>query len=215
MYQAALWSPPVDVGFNDRMTGSTADTEPPQAPDAMSVWDAAADAYRRWRAGDRFALDTLVRTLTPVLWHAARSYGLSEEATRDVLQNAWLRLVRDPGQVRDAQAVGAWLLTTTRRLAWRTCQAREIPVEECRPARAEIAPSPEDVVVARSEADELWQAVDTLNARCQRLLRIVAFVDRPDYAALSAEIGMPIGSLGPTRRRCLDKLRSTLDRGRS
>ena len=57
MYQAALWSPPVDVGFNDRMTGSTsADTEPPQAPDARSVWDAAADAYRRWRAGDRFAL---------------------------------------------------------------------------------------------------------------------------------------------------------------
>ncbi|MEZ5088323.1 MAG: hypothetical protein R2719_00615 [Micropruina sp.] len=59
----------------------------------------------------------------------------------------------------------------------------------------------------------LWEHVQRLDERCQRLLRIVAFDDRPDYAGLARTMGMPIGSIGPTRRRCLDKLRSSLEKG--
>ena len=55
----------------------------------------------------------------------------------------------------------------------------------------------------------LWLAVAKLNERCQRLLRIIAFHDRPDYTALSAELGMPVGSIGPTRGRCLEKMRAS------
>ncbi len=61
------------------------------------------------------------------------------------------------------------------------------------------------------ESRQLWSAVDTLNERCQRLLRVVAFEDRPDYARLAQDLSMPIGSIGPTRQRCLAKLRAVLE----
>lgn len=184
---------------------------PPPAEASASLWNRAADAHTRWRAGDRSALDELVRLLTPALWHTARSYGLTEDAAKDVLQNAWLRLVRDPGQIRDSQAVAGWLLTTTRRLAWATTRTREVPVDEVAPTIPDRAPTPEEATIAGFDAERLWGAVQALDARCQRLLRVIAFADRPDYAALSADIGMPIGSIGPTRRRCLDKLRLLLE----
>lgn len=174
-----------------------------------SPWDAAADAHERWRNGEPRALDDLVRVLTPVLWHAARSYGLAVDAAQDVVQTAWLRFIRGAPQVRDSQAIGGWLLTTTRRIAWRVAQTREIPVEECQSVT--VLPTPEDEAIAGYEAAKLWSAVASLDARCQRLLRIIAFDDRPNYAALSAETGMPVGSIGPTRRRCLVKLRRRLE----
>jgi DNA-directed RNA polymerase specialized sigma24 family protein len=71
-------------------------------------------------------------------------------------------------------------------------------------------PSPEEQVLRTADERALWFAVGKLNERCQRLLRIIAFHDRPDYSALSSELGMPIGSIGPTRGRCLDKLRAEL-----
>ena len=167
-----------------------------------------------WRTGDAAALDELVRALTPILWQAARSYGLSEDAARDVVQNAWLSLVRTAAQVRDSQAIGGWLLTTTRRLAWRSTQTREIPVDEWAPQMPDLGPTPEDATIAGMEARALWHAVSELDARCQRLLRVIAFDDRPDYAALAAETGMAVGSIGPTRRRCLDKLRRSIEGSR-
>ena len=60
------------------------------------------------------------------------------------------------------------------------------------------------------EGDRLWAAVDGLPERCRRLLRIVAFENRPDYRELATELGMPVGSIGPTRGRCLAKLRVAL-----
>ncbi|MBP8918508.1 MAG: sigma-70 family RNA polymerase sigma factor, partial [Micropruina sp.] len=62
----------------------------PPAEASATLWNRAAEAHSRWRGGDRSALDDLVRTLTPALWHTARSYGLSEDAAKDVLQNAWV-----------------------------------------------------------------------------------------------------------------------------
>lgn len=208
MYQDHALAAPAHVDLNGVMHGS----RPPDASaSGASAWDVAADAHARWRTGDGAALDELVHALTPILWQAARSYGLSEDAARDVVQNAWLSMVRTSQQVRDSQAIGGWLLTTTRRLAWRSTQTREIPVDEWTHPMPDRSPTPEDATIAGIEARTLWRAVAELDERCRRLLRIIAFDDRPDYAALSAETGMPIGSIGPTRRRCLDKLRRSLE----
>ena len=65
--------------------------------------------------------------------------------------------------------------------------------------------------LAHLDRDALWNAVAELTERCQHLLRIVAFDDRPDYQRIADHLGMPIGSIGPTRRRCLDKLRASLE----
>lgn len=195
--------------------GATHAAGPTDAP-GLSVWERAATCFHAWRAGDQAALDELVRALTPVLWHVVRAYGLSTAAAEDVIQNSWLALVRNGHQIAEPAAVGGWLLTTARRTAWRTRAAdtRAIPVEE-----ADLAPAlpatagAETVALDRISAGGLWAAVHTLDDRCQRLLRVVAFDDRPDYAGLARELGMPVGSIGPTRRRCLDKLRTALQKG--
>ncbi len=185
-----------------------------QAPTRASVWSEAADAFARWRQGDAAALDDLVRVLTPVLWHVVRAYGLEREQAEDVVQTTWLKLVRGADSVHDGQAIGGWLTTTARREAWRQSAARAkapTPVaDEIVFDRVPPGPSAESEAVARDEQARLWEGVGQLNERCQRLLRVIAFSPRPNYTALADELGMPIGSIGPTRGRCLDKLRALL-----
>jgi RNA polymerase sigma factor (sigma-70 family) len=185
----------------------------PGGPTSSALYDAATDAFRRWRAGDEAALDELVRMMSPVLWHVVRATGLDREAAEDVVQNTWLTLVRSADSVRDPQAITRWLCTSARREAWRVSKAatRIRPVEdEVLDARMPVASSPEAEVVTDDEKAHLWRALGRLPERCQKLLRIVAWEPRPDYSSVAEGLGMPIGSIGPTRRRCLDKLRVEL-----
>jgi RNA polymerase sigma factor (sigma-70 family) len=177
------------------------------------VWGQAASAFERWTAGDAVALDELVRVMTPVLWHVVRGYRLSNEVAEDVVQTTWLALVRSRDAIQEATAVGGWLTTTARREAWRVAKAtgRGIPVEDDELARRlPDEESPESEVVRRDGDERLWDAVEKLSERCQALLRIVAFEHRPDYTTIAANLGMPVGSIGPTRGRCLSKLRALI-----
>jgi RNA polymerase sigma factor (sigma-70 family) len=175
--------------------------------------DIAAREFAAWRTGDGTALERLVRLLTPTLWHLVRAYGLPRPAAEDVVQSTWLTLFRHADSVRDPQAVLRWITITARREAWRVSRhdQREETVD---PELLDVPDSPSDTpdtaVFAAREAQRLWHHVRALSFRCQRLLRVIAFEDRPDYASLSVQMGMPIGGLGPTRRRCLDKLRDRL-----
>jgi RNA polymerase sigma factor (sigma-70 family) len=181
-------------------------------PDAP--WDAAADAFREWRAGSAPAMDRLVRVMTPVLWHVVRAYGLERELAEDVVQTTWLTLVRRAETVLDAQAIGGWLTITARREAWRVAKHAASTVtmdDEVLDVVIDGGSSAEDTAVLNDGRARLWASVATLDERCQRLLRIVAFDARPDYARIAGDLGMRIGSIGPTRGRCLDKLRSAIE----
>ncbi len=187
--------------------------EAPRGPTSPALYDVATDAFRRWRAGDDSALDELVRVMSPVLWHVVRACGLDREGTEDVVQNTWLTLVKSADSVRDPQAITRWLCTAARREAWRVSKAstRTRPVEDdVLDARMPLQTSPEAEVVTNDESSLLWQALGRLPERCQKLLRIVAWEPRPDYTSVAAGLQMPVGSIGPTRRRCLDKLRVEL-----
>lgn len=178
---------------------------------ARQVWVDAADCARRWQGGEDRALDDLVRLLSPVLWQVVRAYDLDRDLAEDVVQTTWLRLVHHRDRVRDVQAVGAWLTTTARREAARVAKRsrRDLLTEDVHVAAGpSVAPSAERLAVARDDAERLWAGVLQLPDRCRRLLRVIAFSDRPQYADLADELGMPVGSIGPTRRRCLDKLRA-------
>lgn len=190
-----------------------APADPAGAPDPL--WHRAGDAFARWRDGEPAAMDELVRMLTPVLWHVVRAYGLERTVAEDVVQSTWLTLVRRHHTIADARAVSGWLTTTARREAWRVAQggARLVAVDDpVLEARMPRAGSAEDDVHRTDRDRRLWNAVGTLDERCRRLLRIVAFDDRPDYAGIARDLAMPVGSIGPTRRRCLGKLRTALER---
>jgi hypothetical protein len=106
-----------------------------------------------------------------------------------------------------------WTTITTRREAWRVARAdrhEDVVEPETLDLPGPPAATPEATVLADRDSRSLWHHVHQLNERCQRLLRVIAFEDRPDYASLSVQLGMPLGGLGPTRRRCLDKLRDRL-----
>ena len=181
-----------------------------------SPWDKASGAFMAWRAGDATAVDDLVSAMTPVLWHVVRAYGHDRDAAEDVIQATWLGFVRLHATIADPQAVASWLITSARRGAAAHARAarRADPVEdETLAAALPDEESAEAVAVLDDEASRLWGAVTTLDARCRKLLRVIAFMDRPDYQALSQDLDMPVGSIGPTRARCLAKLRTALTTG--
>lgn len=185
----------------------------PQLLDGEPLWQRAEVLFIAWRTGERHALDELVRMVTPVLWHIVRAYGLDRDSADDVVQTTWLTLVRRGDSVRDERAVLRWLTITARREAWRMSQrSRRAGVldDDVLEATLPREQSAESTVVQSDEQQRLWAAVDTLSERCKRLLRVIAFSDRPDYAGLAEELQMPVGSIGPTRGRCLDKLRVQL-----
>lgn len=191
-------------------------SDPPAVPVDATRWELAAALFRNWRDGDARAIDDLVRLLTPTLWHVARAYGLDRELAEDVVQSTWLALVRNREAITEPQAVAGWLTTTARREAWRVGKlqrrADASETEQLEP-RLPASPSAEHLAGQASAATTLWAAVNQLTERCQRLLRVVAFEDRPDYARLAADLEMPVGSIGPTRQRCLAKLKTLLAEG--
>lgn len=174
----------------------------------------AAGLFRAYREGDEARMGELVGMLTPILWHTARAQRLERESAEDVVQSAWLALVRSSDTIADPQAVLGWLITTVRREAWRVMKrdGRAEPTEfEDDDVVARVSERPEERVLADDDAGRLWQHLARLPDRCQALLRVIAFADRPDYAAVAQALGMPVGSIGPTRGRCLAKLRAQLD----
>jgi RNA polymerase sigma factor (sigma-70 family) len=190
-------------------------------PEGETLVHQAAHAFTAFRAGERAALDELVGLLTPLLWHTVRAQGIDPVAAEDVVQTIWMRLLHSGDSIRDPQTVVKWLLTAARREAWRVSRrARSEMVRTAAlfgqegdelsalPVRRDELP--DEVVLRDSRQRVLWEHVGELSDRCRELMRVIAFADRPDYALIAESLGMPVGSIGPTRGRCLAKLRQVL-----
>lgn len=172
-----------------------------------------ADLLEAARAGDKSSLGELVDELTPLLWQVARAQGLDRDTASDIVQTAWLKLLGSLREIRSPMALTSWLITVTRREAWRVRNngRMEMPAKDVLFAELpDLGPTPEEQRVALERRGQLWGAVAQLSERCQQLLRIIAFTRRPDYDVVSVALGMPRGSIGPTRGRCLAKLRDVL-----
>jgi RNA polymerase sigma factor (sigma-70 family) len=210
MYQAPGPRTPICVMQGDAPVRGA----PPDGGDG-AIWDAAAQAFADWRDhGDQDALNRLVRLLTPVLWQVVRAYGVSRPEAEDIVQSTWLAVMGKADTVREPHAVGRWITTVARREAWRVSRHgwRERPADlSAVDDEIDPAPDPAVQVALHSSVAGLWRHVAELPERCRRLLRVIAFAERPDYATLSIEMDMPVGAIGPTRGRCLEKLRRSLD----
>jgi RNA polymerase sigma factor (sigma-70 family) len=163
------------------------------------------------RAGDQRAWDKLVERYGGLVWTVARSFRLSAADAADVSQTTWLRLVEQLDRIRDPERIGAWLVTTARReaLAALSRAGRDLPTADPQvlEPRATTTESV-DANILRSERDsDLWRAIVGLPDNCQQLLRLLMMEPVPGYAEVSATLDIPIGSIGPTRARCLEHLR--------
>jgi RNA polymerase sigma factor (sigma-70 family) len=192
-------------------------------PGGGTLVDRATQAFTAYRAGERAAFDELVAVVTPLLWHTVRSQGVDAVAAEDVVQTVWLRLLHGVDAVRDPQTVVKWLLTSARREAWRVSKRTRADIgrttslfgfdgDDIAEIPAQRDAMPDEAVFRDTAQRRLWEHVGDLPDRCRALLRVIAFADRPDYALIAESLGMPVGSIGPTRGRCLAKLRDQLSR---
>ncbi len=167
----------------------------------------------RVRADDQEAWAVLSDRYTNLLWSVARSMGLSRADAADAVQTTWLRLVERLDSIREPERLGSWLVTTMRR----ECIAMSRRGARVRLSSADgwadlpAAGDPLDEALLREERDvALWKAFRALAPRCQSLLRVLMADPPPSYAEVSAALHMPVGSIGPTRQRCLDVLRKIM-----
>jgi RNA polymerase sigma factor (sigma-70 family) len=176
-------------------------------PDGLAV----SDLVTRARTGDKQAWDTLVERYAPLIWVICCRYRLGADA-EDIGQGVWLRLVGQLGKIRDPAALPGWLATTTRRECLRLLRAARGPLADGYVVDAEAVPDEqvriaEEEVLAAERHAALHEAFRDL-APCDQQLIALLIEDPPvPYAEISARLGIPMGSIGPTRRRCLDKLR--------
>ncbi len=179
--------------------------------ETTSLVEEAALLFQRFRDGHPDRMDPLVRLMTPTLWHMARACGLQQGDAEDVVQAVWMSLVTKADTVRDPQSIVAWLGTSVRREAWRVSRDRRraVPREDFGD-HADPTPGPAEEVLASETQSALWRHFSALTPRCQALLRVISRGGPPDYAVLAEAWGMPLGSIGPTRGRCLTALRKAL-----
>ncbi|HSV37783.1 MAG TPA: sigma-70 family RNA polymerase sigma factor [Nocardioidaceae bacterium] len=191
--------------------------------DGETLVTKAAQAFGAFQQGDRRAFDDLVATVTPLLWHTVRSQGVDSTVAEDVVQTVWMSLLHSADNVRDPQTVVKWLITSTRRESWRVTKRLRADIsrnaaifgvdgEEVLSIPVQRETLPDEVVLADVNQQLLWNHVQDLPERCRALIRVIAYADKPDYAQIAESLGMPVGSIGPTRGRCLAKLRDQLAR---
>lgn len=167
--------------------------------------------------GERRGWELLVERYQRLIFSIPRRYGLSEMDAADVFQSVCVILLEKLGDLRDQEKLSSWLITTTSRLTWehlrRGRSAVEEPVEEAAAGHPADGPLPDEALVHLEEQDMVRRAVDHLAPRCRELLRLLFFDSaEPSYREIADRLGIPEGSIGPTRIRCLQRLARILER---
>jgi RNA polymerase sigma factor (sigma-70 family) len=181
----------------------------------LSVADASAGQLLALASdGAQAAWDEIVRRYERLVWSVARAHRLESSDAADAVQTTWLRLVEHLGSIHDPDRLGAWLATTARRESLRIVGRRKRERQDA--ADDELAVLADDGIgveesLLGSERDAMvLRAVRELEPRCQQLLRVLSASPPPRYEAVAEAFGMPIGSIGPTRGRCLHRLKDVL-----
>jgi RNA polymerase sigma factor (sigma-70 family) len=173
-----------------------------------------AELVLRARAGDSGAWEELVERLGGRVWAVARAQGLNRADADDVFQITWMRLVTHLDTIREPERVSAWLATTARHESFRVLRrnGRQIPTGDDEDFEGVVLLDPPlDARMLTSERQKaVWDALATLPPNCQRLMRLL-MADPPfTYEQITELLDMRPGSIGPTRARCLEKLRRRL-----
>jgi RNA polymerase sigma factor (sigma-70 family) len=164
------------------------------------------------RDGDVQAWDALVERYAPLIWSICRKYRLADADADDVAQSVWLHLVNQLGKIREPAALAGWLATTTRRECGRLVRASRGPraavyaldAETLADEQSDMA---EQAVLTAERHAALREAYTNLPTECQRLVAMLTADPPVPYAEISTRLAMPVGSIGPTRSRCLDRMR--------
>lgn len=162
-------------------------------------------------AGDRDAWNRIVEDYTRLLWWIARSHRLDDATSADVVQTVWLQLIRFGDRIQDPDRLRAWLATTARREALRRTSSNELPIEGIGDRQDPHGAAPDEDLLDDETLGIVLAAFEHLSADDQRLLRLVCDVPPKSYQEVAALLGRPVGYIGPSRQRALNRLRALLN----
>lgn len=179
--------------------------------------------FERCRRGDASAWEELVQQYVRLVHSVPVRHGLAPDEVEDVAQDVFLALAKNLNQIENPDALPGWLSTTARRLSWRAVQKsrRESPVDEdalaaVAEARSNVLnisqmPTMSELLHGWERQEILAQGFQHLGERCRDLLSMIFLApSEPSYDDISQALGISKGSIGPTRNRCLEKLREIL-----
>ncbi|MDG9719005.1 sigma-70 family RNA polymerase sigma factor [Streptomyces sp. DH24] len=171
--------------------------------------------------GDAAAWKAIVEGLSPLVWSVVRAHRLSDADAHEVYQTVWFRFAQHLGRLREPEKAGSWLASTARHECLKVIKAlrRMTPTDDPQLLdRVSEGRTPEQSVLDSEEAAaeservrRLWQEFEKLGERCRQLLRVLIASPPPSYQEVSAALGIAVGSIGPTRQRCLRRLRARLE----
>jgi len=213
----------VTTGITDRYVAETeaqhrtlADRRAHGARGSSAATIDAAEVVHRAAAGDRTAWERLIDQYSRLIWAMTRDFKLAESDAADIVQATWLRLLEHIDRIEHPDRLGSWLATTARHECLRhvTAAKRVTPVQHddaslsCAVAHG---PDVEERLLADERARAVREAVSVLPSRSQQLLELLMADPPVPYTEISDRLGVPIGSIGPTRGRCLERLRLLLE----
>ena len=190
--------------------GHTRAEVPGQDASALDV----AALVRRAAEGDHGAWERLVDQYARLIWSLTRDFKLGESDAADVFQATWLRLLEHMGRLEQPARVGSWLAATARNECLRSVAARKkvMLVHDDVTLKSGIAHEPEidEKLLAEERAQVVREALSRLPWRWRRLVELLMADPPASYAEISDQLGLPVGSIGPTRGRCMARLRVLL-----
>jgi RNA polymerase sigma factor (sigma-70 family) len=193
-----------DAQANDRDIGamSTAESE-------VAAW------VRQAAGGDLQAWNRLVDQYARLIWSITAKFKLVESDAADVVQTTWMRLIEHINRIEQPDRVGSWLASTARNECLRHVAARKRIVLVHEDDEFDTAdhhgPEVDEELLAAERAQVVRDAMACLPAQWQQLLELLMADPPASYAEISDQLGLPVGSIGPTRGRCLAKLRVLLE----
>lgn len=172
----------------------------------------------RCRAGDERAWHALVDRFKSLVYSVARRTGLSADDAEDVFMTTFASFYKHLDRIEEAHAVAKWLAVTATRESYRLSRSAtkhghssydDMSLDEL---LADEDAAADRASLEAAEADHVRQNVLAMDAKCRDLLQALYLAEETDYGQVSATLGMPVGSIGPTRARCLEKLRAALQK---
>ena len=198
----------------ERAIAAVSEEEAPKPVRAAAAFDAAL-MVQRAAQGDQRAWERLVNQYARLIWAMTRDFKLSESDAADVSQATWMRLVQHIDRLDHPDRVGSWLAATARNECLRSLNARKrvVLVQDDDTLRADATSEREidEDLLADERAADVRRALSHLPLRWQQLLQMLMADPPATYAEISDRLGLPVGSIGPTRGRCLEMLRGLLE----
>jgi RNA polymerase sigma factor (sigma-70 family) len=199
-----------DLGNVTALVSSAESATPGRADGSVDI----SQLVRRAALGDRSSWEQLVSQYSRLLWAMTRDFKLADSDAADVVQATWLRLLEHIDRIEHPDRIGSWLATTARHECLRHVARRKrvILVDDDLAFNVVVTNEPDvdERLLADESAEAVRQALSRLPWRWQQLLELLMTDPPASYAEISSQLGLPVGSIGPTRGRCLERLRVLL-----